>query len=196
MPLGLERAPANAPFEIGRGIELLHTTRPEIAGRGLEVTAPVPVHRLRWERPGAPGAIADARRSGWRVLAEPRRDRAGRVYTIELADQAGDATLVAVTGPHRGDVEAAVLHADRLPETAGRQFEIRILDDPALRLEMVWLRATDGGDDLYIPTRVGIATPAPTLLSGARAQAMVDAAAVRLHDLINRPNADLDALGA
>lgn len=80
------------------------------------------------------------------------------IASAEVADQDKGSGFQANEGPYVESTAAAIEHAERDPDLADNDYEVRVLRIPALYVMALWLKNEQGGADVLIPLDP---TPAP-----------------------------------
>lgn len=145
---------------------------------GLALAAPHDVYSLGL-RDLAGGASLDAATVVGRRFIVMDGDQP--IASAEVADQDGSG-FQANEGPYVESTAAAIERAERDPELADDDYEVRLLRIPALYVVALWLKNERGGADVLIPL-----DPAPAPLEAGRKyepaevlRAVVEAARARL----------------
>jgi hypothetical protein len=126
--------------------------------------------------------LASARQDGWRYLLL-RGEEAVASATLEQDDETGGVEFSHLTqGPFVDSTVEGIRRVEALPQVEVEDFELRLLDAPALYLRTLWLHGNDR--DLLVPL-----APAPPSVEPYRAytenellDAIRDSAQTRLGD--------------
>ena len=148
--LGFDAAPETPPLAMP-GLE---------SARGVETAAPHPVYTAGLDDLAAGRLLETARHDGWRYLLLRGEDAVASA-TVGTLDGNGPPGFSHVTqGPFVEATLEALRRAEALDEVRGGDFELRLLDVPALYLRALWLH---GPRDLLLPL-----PPAPEPLEAYR----------------------------
>ncbi|MGY2053032.1 hypothetical protein [Methylobacterium sp. JK268] len=149
MTLILRPAPPKGRATVTRALRDLWTRDPggdAVGGTPINLAEPIPVYRLGLDQIDDVGCLKQAAPVGWRYLLEAGR---AHVAVADVGERDGETRFASLS---RGDeaqrlMEAAELAAS-LAEASPEDYEIRILDVPALHASAVWL---SGARDVFIP---------------------------------------------
>jgi hypothetical protein len=123
---------------------------------GLALAAPHDVYSLGLSDL-AEGAFLDAATLDGRRFIVMDGDKP--ITSAEVADQDKGSGFQANEGPYVESTAAAIEHAERDPDLADNDYEVRVLRIPALYVMALWLKNEQGGGaDVLIPLDP---TPAP-----------------------------------
>jgi hypothetical protein len=148
--LGFDAGPETPPLAMP-GLE---------SARGVETAAPHPVYTAGLDDLAAGKLLDAARPDGWRYLLV-RGDEAVATATVGVPDAGGAPGISHITqGPFVEATLEALHRAEALDEVRGGDFELRLLDVPALYLRALWLH---GPRDILLPL-----PPAPEPLEAYR----------------------------
>jgi hypothetical protein len=125
----------------------------------VALTMPHDVYDLGLDRLAAGATLADATVVGRRFLV---LDGDAPIASAELAGEGAE--FQATEGPFVAATASAIAEAERDPELAKADYEVRLLRIPALYFVGLWLkREGGGGDDVVIPLE-----PAPAGFDAGR----------------------------
>jgi len=158
MPITFAKAPRSARAQlVGHLTELARESRPPMASLRIEELShseAQPVYSVPLDALAQGKLLAAARQTGWRYLLV--KDNAA-VAEAELpvarrgakaaASRASSLTLT--QGPFAGATVDALHAAERLSQVARADYELRLLNVPAVYLVALWLHRAD--DDILIP---------------------------------------------
>lgn len=162
MPIHVKQAPDGCEAMIRDAMGAM--LRPG-APAPTDTAAPHPVYLAGLEELAAGRLLETAVENGWRYLLI-RGDQAVATATVGTGGGAGMQFSHVTQGPY---VEATVegLHrAEALDEVASGDYELRLLDVPALYLRALWLHGQNGEGEMLIPL-----PPAPPEVEPYRAYA-------------------------
>lgn len=145
--------------ETGGGSKMVKPA--EGGGRAVESAAPHPVFVAGLSDLAEGRLLRAARQQTWRYLLL-RGKKAVASATLRQVPETGGMVFSHVTrGRYVNSTVQAIEAAERAPEVAAADFELRLLDVPALQLRAIWLHAD--GTDLLVPL-----APAPGSLEPNR----------------------------
>jgi hypothetical protein len=119
----------------------------------FDFSAPHPVFIADLEDVARGSLLKGARPDGWRYLLMRDEQVVGSA-TVDWDEADGFSFSHVTQGPYVDSTREAIERAERLPEVRSEDFELRLLDVPALRVRALWLAGKQR--DLLIPLR-----PAP-----------------------------------
>ena len=194
MPISARRAPEGGREVPDRAISWLYdepaevdspaaaiSPNEDIVGPGLATAAPHRVYVVGPKEVGAGRLLAGARAQGWRYLLLRDEEVVGTV-TFQPDADTGELVFSHVTdGPFVAATVEGIQVAERIPEVAAGDFELRLLDAPALHLRSLWLHSDDR--NFLIPL-----APAPPPVEAYRVYSEIDLRAVLQNLAVERPS--------
>lgn len=153
MPVALPDAP-EAPLELVRRyapmlLRAMGHALDEL--QRLTVARPYPLYTLPAAAVMGEHPLQIARQSAWEYLILDGDSVIG-LAEVEMRDAHGNENIAFATLHPRGYADAIatrIAEAERLPETAGQKYELRILRAPSLTALAIWLSGEH--DDLLLP---------------------------------------------
>lgn len=164
MPLNLAGEPVGGPELIQSALGRLRARGPvRLAAGGraaVSAAVPHPVFDLHLDELVAGAGLERVHPAGWRylIMEGGRAVAAAEVDT----DTGGNATAVSVvnTGPFVAATREGIQQAEALPDVQQGAFDLTLLRVAALYVIALWLKNSQGGDDIIIPL-----PPAPPYLT-------------------------------
>lgn len=157
MPIVTSELPPDATDAVRRALSA--TGRyPRRRGRALSLSSPHPIFTVALERLAAGDRPLEAAELvGWRALLEENKQV---VAAVELPGaEPGRAAALVNRGAFVQSTVAALTTAERHERVTSERVELRLLRVNALYLLALWLHASEGVEDLFVPL-----APAPTPL--------------------------------
>ncbi|ACL55711.1 hypothetical protein [Methylobacterium nodulans] len=150
MSLVLKSAPATGRAVVRRALRDLWDQGPTAdaaGGAAINLAEPIPLYRLGLNQIDATGGLTQAQHVGWRYLLETA---GGDTAVADVGEVGGGETRFASLA--RGENARRLIEAATLAESVAQQkpeeYEVRILDVPALHVSAIWLA---GENNIFIP---------------------------------------------
>lgn len=148
MPIHTKQAPDGCEAMIRDAIGSI--LRPG-APAPTETAAPHPVYAAGLEELAEGRLLETARENGWRYLLI-RGDQAVATATVDTGPGSAEMRFSHVTqGPFVEATLEGLRRAEALDEVASGDYELRLLDVPAMYLRALWLHGENGEGEMLIP---------------------------------------------
>lgn len=161
MPIHVKQAPDGCDAMVRRAVGSLIPPGPVPDALGMipipgaaptmETAAPHPVYVAGLEDLAQGRLLETARENGWRYLLI-RGDQAVATATVGTGEGGAGMEFSHVTqGPFVEATVEGLRRAEALDEVASGDYELRLLDVPAMYLRALWLHGENGEGEMLIP---------------------------------------------